>query len=169
MDGDLEPSRGHRAHDGADIRMTSCECTDRSAIERLLADYAWYVDRGEFEAFAELFRHGVWNGKAGYEATLEWLRRNVILYDGVPLTHHVISNVTIDIDPELDRATVRSYIMVFQRTPSDDSVRVVTANSYDDVLVKRPEGWTFEQRLVARRLVGDFSGHLHPDLKPPVG
>jgi 3-phenylpropionate/cinnamic acid dioxygenase small subunit len=149
--------------------MTSCGRTDRSAIEQLLADYAWYVDRGEFEAFAELFRHGTWNGKVGYEATLEWLRQNVILYDGVPLTHHVISNVTIEIEPALDRATARSYITVFQRTPSDDSVRVVTANSYDDVLVKRPEGWTFEQRLVVRRLVGDFSRHLHPDPKRPVG
>jgi 3-phenylpropionate/cinnamic acid dioxygenase small subunit len=149
--------------------MTRCDCADRSAIEQLLADYAWYVDRGEFEAFAELFRHGTWNGKVGYEATLAWLRQNVILYEGVPLTHHVISNVTIEIDPARDRATARSYITVFQRTPSDDSVRVVTANSYDDVLAKRPEGWAFEQRLVARRLVGDFSGHLHPDPKRPVG
>jgi 3-phenylpropionate/cinnamic acid dioxygenase small subunit len=148
--------------------MTNCDCTDRSAIERLLADYAWHVDRGEFEAFAELFRHGTWNGKVGYEATLTWLRDNVILYDGVPLTHHVISNLAIDIDASGDRATARSYITVFQRTPSDDCVRVVTANSYDDVLVKRPEGWTFEQRLVSRWLVGDFSRHLHPQPRPPA-
>jgi hypothetical protein len=147
--------------------MTSCDCADRVAIERLLADYAWHVDRGEFEAFAELFRHGVWNGNWGYEAILDWLRRNVILYDGVPLTHHVISNVSIDIDPLGDRATARSYITVFQRTPADDSVRVVTANIYDDVLVRRSDGWVFEQRVVTRRLVGDFGRHLRNPIQVP--
>jgi hypothetical protein len=144
-------------------------CSDRHAIERLLADYSWHVDRGEFEAFAELFRHGTWNGKVGYDATLAWLRDNVVLYDGVPLTHHVTSDLAIDIDDSGERATVRSYITVFQRTPSDDAVKVVTANSYDDVVVKRAEGWSFERRTVARRLVGDFSTHLHPAPKPSVG
>lgn len=153
--------RQSRNNHESGAEMTSCDCADRLAIERLLADYAWHVDRGEFEAFAELFRHGVWNGKVGYESTLDWLRRNVILYNGVPLTHHVISNVSIEIGHGGDRATARSYITVFQRTPSDDSVRVVTANTYDDVLVKGAEGWTFEDRVVNRRLVGDFAGHLH--------
>jgi hypothetical protein len=140
---------------------TSCaRCADRAAIERLMTEYVRRIDAGDLEGFAELFRWGTWNHNRGVAETLQWLQEHVILYDGAPLTHHVMSNVAIDVDLTGSTAAATCYITVFQKTPDDQEAHVITANSYVDSFARRDDGWSFTERVVVRRLAGDTTRHI---------
>lgn len=130
---------------------------DRAAIERLLVEYAYRLDAGEFERFAELFADGVWLGHSGYDAVLEWVRGNLYLYGDIPLTQHVVSNVAIDVDGDTARAT--SYLTVAQRSPDAERFDVITTVRYEDEFARRDGGWVFRDRRPTRRLIGDNSRH----------
>jgi len=137
-----------------------CEtCDDRVAIERLMVEYCRRIDAGDLHGFAELFRHGSWLGNAGYEQTLDWLRNNIILYDGSPMTQHLMSAVTIDVDRQNERATARCYITVLQQVPGDSTISVIAANTYRDAFARRHGSWHFAQRRIIRMLRGDTSKH----------
>ena len=130
---------------------------DKEAIERLLCEYAFRLDAGQFERFAELFRDGVWLDHHGYDAVLAWVSANIYRYDGIPLTQHVVSNVSIDLDG--DSARAMSYLTVVQGTPEGGRLDVITAVCYEDTFVRTDQGWAFRERLPARRMVGDNSRH----------
>jgi 3-phenylpropionate/cinnamic acid dioxygenase small subunit len=134
------------------------ETADRAAIERLLYEYAYRLDSGRFEQFADLFRDAVWRDLHGSAAVLEWLRANIVLYDGVPLTHHVVTNIKVDVDG--DSARAGSYLTVLQRAPDRNVLTPVTTVCYEDAFARDPNGdWAFRARRPVSRLAGDDSKH----------
>jgi hypothetical protein len=140
--------------------MTASDLADRHAIERLLYEYAFRLDSGQFEQFAELFRDGVWLDYHGYEAVLSWVNANIYRYDGIPLTQHVVSNVSINFDGDSARAL--SYLTVVQRSPEGGRLDVITVVCYEDIFVRTDQGWAFRLRRPARRMAGDNSRHRRP-------
>lgn len=146
--------------------MSAPSLEDRSAIERLLSEYAFRLDAGEFDAFADLFADGVWLGHEGRDAVLAWVRANLYLYGEVPLTQHAVTNVVIDVDG--DEATARSYLTVTQRSPDAERLDVITTVCYADAFARTAVGWVWRERRVARRFVGDNSRHRRvADLSTP--
>ena len=140
--------------------VTTPETADRAAIERLLYEYAYRLDSGRFEEFADLFRDAMWRDIYGSDAVLEWLRTNIVLYDGLPLTHHVVTNVEIDVDVDGDAARATSYLTVVQRSPDCDRLTPITTLCYEDAFARNCDGdWVFRARRPARRMVGDNSKH----------
>ncbi|ODU07385.1 MAG: hypothetical protein ABS81_01100 [Pseudonocardia sp. SCN 72-86] len=138
--------------------MSCAECAHHAAIEELLHSYVQRIDDGHLEGFAELFRHGRWNGIEGYDAVLSWLRRNVILYDGTPRTTHLMSAPRISV--RHDTAHVRSTVTVLQQAEPSQPISTIAVNDYDDTFIRVDVGWRWLERSVLRRLRTDMRGHL---------
>jgi hypothetical protein len=131
-------------------------------ILALMAEYCDSIDRGDLDACAALFRGGRW-GIAGDlaegEAAVRALLANVTLYDGLPLTRHLMSNVLIEVAADGDQATARSCIMVMQAVPPDFPLQPIFIGSYHDVFAREAEQWYFRERVIVPDLVGDLSRH----------
>lgn len=135
---------------------------DQQAIQQLLCEYCDSVDRGDLDAFAALFADGAWgiagdlaHGTEAVRAVLD----NVTLYDGIPNTRHLMSNVLISVEPDGMTASARSCITVMQCIPGDFPLQAIFIGSYHDRLQKRDGTWTFAERLIVPNLVGDMSRH----------
>lgn len=131
-------------------------------ILALMVEYCDSIDRGDLDACAALFRNGRW-GIAGQlaegEAAVRALLANVTLYDGVPRTRHLMSNVLIEVGAAGDRATARSCLMVMQGVPPDFPIQPIFIGSYRDVFVREAGQWRFVERVIFPDLVGDLSRH----------
>jgi hypothetical protein len=137
--------------------VSSADTADRAQIERLLYEYAYRLDAGDFTGFAELFRDGTWLGQSGYDAVLSWLDANIYRYAGIPLTQHVVSNICVEVDGDDAQAT--SYLTVVQRSPRCERLEVITTVCYEDRLGRTSRGWLFRERRPMRRLGGDNTRH----------
>jgi hypothetical protein len=145
---------------------------DRSQIEQLIYEYTFRLDGGDFEGFGELFADAEWgllaDGLIGFslrgtEEVTAWVRENIRVYDGLPMTSHVTTNVIVDVDGGGESASARSYLTVFQGVPSDFPLQVIFTGGYRDTFAKRGGVWRFNTRLIVPRCVGDMSAHV------PVG
>jgi 3-phenylpropionate/cinnamic acid dioxygenase small subunit len=132
-----------------------------SAIEiaNLLYRYAEYIDTGDLEGAAALFRDArieTARGVVGAAEVLESWRKAIILYeDGTPKTKHVITNPIIEVDEEAGTATVRSYYTVIQATDSLP-LQPVFSGRYYDRFVRVDGVWRWEYR--------NYSLHDHPGI-----
>ena len=135
---------------------------DHNQITALLCDYCDLLDRGDLDGCAGLFEKGAW-GVAGDlasgTAAVRTVLSNVTLYDGVPNTRHLTSNVLITVAADGQSATVRSCITVIQCVPGDFPMQAIFIGSYHDLLSKCDDTWTFLERKIVPDLVGDMSRH----------
>lgn len=134
------------------------------SISKLIYAYAERIDAGDLEGVADLFAHATYRSQAGTEyrgtvAVLEILRRLVILYDGIPRTKHVTTNVMIDVDDDKGVAQARSYYTVLQATPALP-LQAIIAGRYHDRFERAGATWRFADRFIFIDLVGDLSHHL---------
>ena len=137
----------------------------KAAILRLMNEYTYRIDSGDLEGFASLFEHanlhvlGDPNGPISGKDEVLGLLKNVTLYDGVPHTKHVMTNVQIDVDESDNTATAQSYITVFQALAPDFPLQAIFIGRYHDVFSKATEGWRFQSRIISPDLIGDLSRH----------
>jgi ketosteroid isomerase-like protein len=139
---------------------------DHVAIANLVATYAEHIDAGDFAAVGALFAHGAITGDAipgevrGAEAVQQmyeqWTRR---YDDGTPRTHHVMTNLIIEVDDQGATAAGRTYFTVFQQTP-ELPLQPIVAGRYVDRFERVDGTWRFAARHIAVRLSGDVSHHL---------
>ena len=87
------------------------------------------------------------------------LRSTVLLYDGIPRTKHVITNVVIDVDEGQGTAGARSYYTVFQAR-AELPLQAVIAGRYRDQFARHGGVWHFAERFIHVDLVGDLSLHV---------
>lgn len=142
--------------------------TDREAIQRLLHAYSDTIDRGDFAATGELFApQGVYGiagrsrvavGPSAVTAALGDVR----LYDGVPRTRHIVSNVDIDLADDARSAMVQSYVHVLHQPPGGPII-TIAAGTYHDRVHLVDGRWRFAERRMHIELVGDMSTHTHHD------
>ena len=135
---------------------------DRAAITALIYGYAERIDAGDLAGVAALFadatyrsdRGGLYRGADAVRAVLE---RVVVLYEGVPRTKHVTTNLVVELAG--DAATARSYFTVFQAAPGGP-LQAIVAGRYHDRFERAGDGWRFADRLIFMDLIGDLSRHL---------
>ena len=137
---------------------------DVEAIRALIHRYAELIDIGDLDTVAALFTHGTWSspGRGTPLRGVQQVRRaydGVILYDGIPSTKHVISNVTIEVADDQPSATARSYFTVLQARP-DFPLQPVIAGRYHDRFDRVDDAWRFADRQIIPDLIGDLSHHL---------
>jgi SnoaL-like domain len=145
----------------------------RREIERLLFDYCWGIDHGDFELTASLFGtaglYGLVGGAAarGSEQVLGMLQASTRRYDGVPRTRHVVTNVVIDVAENSLSGSSRSYVQVIHQPPAEagDSPRPIgpiVVGTYLDKVHNIDGMWQFAERRMDLQLIGDLSTHLNP-------
>lgn len=131
-------------------------------ITKLLYLYAEYIDAGDLDGVAQLFAHATYRSQAGEyrgaEQVLGVLRKMVVLYDGVPRTKHVTTNVIVDVDGDV--ATARSYYTVLQAADGLQ-LQPIIAGRYHDRFELGEGRWRFVDRFIFVDLVGDLSKHLN--------
>lgn len=136
--------------------------SDELALQQLLSNYCDLIDRGDIDEFATLFAKGAW-GIVGDMASgadeVSAVLQNVILYDGVPNTRHLSSNVCITVDASGESATATSCITVMQHVPGDFPLQPIFIGSYHDTFAKQNGAWHFVERAITPDLVGDMSRH----------
>jgi 3-phenylpropionate/cinnamic acid dioxygenase small subunit len=137
---------------------------DVEAIRALIHRYAELIDLGDLDGVAKLFAHGTWSspGRGTPLRGTEQVRRaydGVILYDGIPSTKHVISNVTIEVADDRSSANARSYFTVLQARPQF-ALQPVIAGRYHDRFDRVDDVWRFADRQIIPDLLGDLSHHL---------
>ncbi|MEE4596146.1 nuclear transport factor 2 family protein [Streptomyces sp. DSM 41524] len=135
------------------------------AIENLIARYAELVDDGDFAGLGTLLADATFTGSgepvSGREAIEEMFKETLIVYaDGTPRTHHVTTNVAIEVDEQANTAVSRSYVTVFQALP-DLPLQPIAAGRYHDRFERRDGQWRFAERRVRINLIGDVSRHAH--------
>ncbi|MGA0881637.1 MAG: nuclear transport factor 2 family protein [Burkholderiaceae bacterium] len=137
-------------------------------IPNLLYRYADYIDAGQFDDAASMFRYGrLIVGKRvidRQEEMVAFWRQVIRLYDdGTPRTRHLISNPQIHLSEEGEKATCRSQWTVLQAVPGFP-LQVIATGRYEDRLHLRDSTWHFEERrYLPIDLEGDLSFHLMQD------
>ncbi len=145
----------------------SCDICE---IKNLIYQYAHSLDDGDLDAVADLFRHGSIVGVAsdgseavntGVDAVREMYQRFTRLYPdtGTPHTLHHTSNVVVKVDDSGERASARSYAVVFQSL-EDFPMQPIIGVRYEDSFHKVENCWFFDRRRIDSRLFGDLSRHL---------
>ncbi len=145
------------------------------AVHELLLRYAECVDRADFDGVGDLFAHATLRSNAGPEAVRGreavrdlYAATNRIHGDGTPRTHHLVTNVIVEVavDPggaEAGRATARSYFVAFQAT-SALALQPIVAGRYHDTFECVDGRWRFAERMTLVDLVGDLSQYMAVDL-----
>lgn len=136
---------------------------DADHIRALIHSYAELLDAGDLDGVAELFTHATWRTAQRADvlrgaAQVRAAYGGVILYDGLPRTKHVISNVTV-ISDGTPLASARSYFTVLQALP-ELPLQPIIAGRYHDEFERVDGEWRFTDRLILVDLVGDLSRHM---------
>lgn len=133
-------------------------------IENLIYRYAELLDLGDIPAVAQMFARaqflgpeGDVQGEGAGEVAAIYRSFTRLYPDGTPLTHHVTSNVIVEVDGQA--ATARSYFTVFQAT-ENLPLQPIIAGRYHDRFARDDSGWYFTARQMLPRLAGDLSQHL---------
>jgi SnoaL-like domain/FAD binding domain len=147
-----------------DIASQLDRIADEEAIARLIYAYCTGIDTGQFDDTARLFERGAWflNPQTpfqGTEAVSRFLWENVITYDGVPGTRHVVSNIRTDVADDRRSAVSRSYVIVYQTVP-DAMPEIIFQGAYDDTFARTDGEWHFVERHIETDGTGDMSRHL---------
>ncbi len=131
---------------------------DKEAIRELLHRYCFCMDEGRFVELAALFTEdGEWiapyrsaKGRADIAA---WLQQSV---PPRPRRMHYVMNSIIECDGT--RATARSNYLVMVEGP--DGPLPSVCGTYDDALVKPPDGWRFRRRQLIHAFKGEMALRL---------
>jgi hypothetical protein len=130
------------------------------AIRALVASYGERLDAGDLDGVAALFRRATWRSGTRSLTGVEAIRAvydDVILYDGVPGTRHVMSDVVVAVEGAA--ATSRCSFTVFQARPGFP-LQAVLVGRYHDTFACVDGAWEFRERVVHADLVGDLSHHM---------
>jgi hypothetical protein len=138
---------------------------DHEEIRALVHAYPERLDGGDLEGVADLFAHarlvaGDGSVFEGRETLLEIWKSAVRLYDdGLPHCCHLVSNLTITIEPDGLNASSTSYVQVMQAV-GDFPLQPVAISQHRDRFAKVDGRWRFAERRDRQVLAGDLSRHV---------
>lgn len=149
------------------ITLTAAEKQlDEKAIERIIHDYAYFLDMNQPEKMAELFvddcevSYAPNFGASGIEAYKKTL-------DGIgtffTATSHHVSGVVIDWISD-NEAHVRAILLAIHRYTRERPDGVLYGQ-YHDVVVKQDGKWKFKTRILKTTMTTDY----HVKTSNPIG
>lgn len=130
---------------------------DTQAIERILFDYAYYLDMNMPDKMAEMFvddcevSYAPNFGASGIEAYKKTL-------DGIgaffTATSHHVSNICVDFSSDTE-AMVRAVVLAIHRYTKERPDGILYGQ-YHDVVVKVGDTWKFKSRVLKTALATDY-------------
>lgn len=138
---------------------------DRILIDELFARYAWAIDTGDVDAFAELFVPGAaiedtvvkrrFDGPDGPRAFATYFRDRVVF----PGRQHWVGQAVMTMVDD-DTCHVRSFGMASHLYPTGANY-LTYLGSYADEVVRTDEGWKFRQRRYFAWRRDTYRGYVH--------
>jgi uncharacterized protein (TIGR02246 family) len=117
---------------------------DQLEIQALYARYAFAFDGGDADTWAALFAPaGTFLIDGQLVAGREALRAFATKMFRPPGMRHFVSNLLLTTEGEAVRG--RAYVQVL-RISKGESLRLLNVGDYDDVIIRRDDGWLFEAR-----------------------
>ena len=136
------------------------------AIERIIHDYAYYLDMNQPEKMVELFvddcevSYAPNFGASGIEAYKKTLDGIGTFFKG---TSHHVSGVVIDWVNDSE-ANVRAIVLAVHRYTRERPDGILYGQ-YHDVVVKRDGQWKFKTRILKTTMTTDY----HVKAANPIG
>jgi 3-phenylpropionate/cinnamic acid dioxygenase small subunit len=133
---------------------------DREAISDLLIRYATGIDRRDWALFRTCWTddaeadYGALGHYHGADSLTEVMRAS---HDAMGPTYHRITNVVIDVAPDGQAATARSYVhAVLMLRPDDQENWIDALGHYEDELAHVGQEWRIRRRVshIARMMTG---------------
>jgi len=139
--------------------------SDQAEITALVHAYAGRLDAGDFEGVAALFEEATWRSESTGEVRrgreeVRAVYERVRLYDGSPRTKHLITNLTIDVEPDVDRAAAECCFTVLQGIEAGEPIQIILSGRYVDRFERSAGVWRFSDRLFIVDLTGDLGRHF---------
>ena len=120
----------------------SLSAQDMAEIQNLYARYNLMLDSGDAEGWADTFvEDGRFGNSQGRAALIEFAEN---FHESNPQSRHWNTNLHVTATSEGAEGT--TYLMLYNagvRPPS-----VIASGIYEDVLVRTPQGWRFQSRVV---------------------
>jgi ketosteroid isomerase-like protein len=139
---------------------------DEKAIERIVHDYAYFLDMNQPEKMIELFvddcevSYAPNFGASGIEAYKKTLDGIGTFFRG---TSHHVSGVVIDWVSDTE-ANVRAVVLAIHRYTKERPDGVLYGQ-YHDVVVKQDGKWKFKTRILNTTMTTDY----HVKASNPIG
>jgi hypothetical protein len=151
----------------------SSVCEARHEISKLIFTCDQRNDAGDFAGVGELFAQGSIgvagmgeNVCEGAQGVAEQFARVTRTYpDGGARTHHISTNLIIDVDDEAGTATCQSHYVMYQQT-DELPLQPIDAGRNTDTFERIDGAWVWKRRYITVLLHGDLSHHLVQDLTP---
>jgi len=137
------------AQSGLEQRIADLEA--REAIRELIFAYGHALDHRDFIAFSSLFarEQGTWVGgfgsATGHDAIFKLMDETIGHAEEptVPTTHHVFTNIQIDVDGNKADATTK---WIFVGSSASESPEWLFLGHYEDQFVREDGHWVFLHR-----------------------
>ncbi|WP_246611038.1 nuclear transport factor 2 family protein [Aquisediminimonas profunda] len=139
---------------------------EERAIERIVHDYAYYLDMNQPEKMTELFvddcevSYAPNFGATGMEAYKKTLDGIGTFFKG---TSHHVSGIVFDWVSDTE-VNVRAIVLAIHRYTKDRPDGVLYGQ-YHDVVVKRDGKWKFKTRILKTTMTTDY----HVKASNPIG
>ena len=130
-------------------------------IRSALHHYCDYFDTAQFESFAGLFEHGRWFmvDQPGSRPVQDWINEHIVLYDGLPLTRHEVTNLVVDEGVTPDEAAFRCYVAIWQHLPSE-LPRLLAHARFRGTFDSLSRAWHWREHRMSVDYAGDLSTHI---------
>jgi hypothetical protein len=140
--------------------------SDEWELVALINSYALLLDAGDMDAVAGLFEYSTWRSEP-YGTVLRGSREVRTVYeklkvddDGSPGTKHLLTNVSVHVDPGATSASSHCYWTVLQKVTASNGIGIILSGQYADRFEKVDGTWRFTDRLTTVDMTGDQSGHI---------
>ncbi len=139
--------------------------SDFGEITALVNSYAVLLDGGDLDAVAALFAHSTWRSEPDGHVLrgTEEIRpvyEQLKVPEGGPRTKHLLTNLTVRVEPEATTASAHCYWTVLQNVGPGRPINVILSGQYTDTFKKVDGAWCFADRLITVDLTGDVSGNV---------
>ena len=135
------------------------EAEDKDAIRELLAEYCFRLDECRFEELGALFTESAEWGpkriprKARGPREIADLARSIVPAAGEgPARRHLTANVVVRLAG--DEARVKSNFLMVRESEAGPLLAI--AGTYEDHVVRTPDGWRFHAREIHNDIAGDL-------------
>ena len=132
--------------------------TDADEIAALVHRYARLLDDGDVDAVVALFEHSTWRSlpvgsTLRGSAEVRPVYENLIAQDASHPTKHLLTNLTIDVEPGATTASSHCYWTVLRSVPGG-GIEIALSGQYIDTFEKVDRSWRFTDRLITVDLTG---------------
>jgi ketosteroid isomerase-like protein len=132
--------------------------SDADEITALVHSYARLLDSGDVDAVAALFEHSTWRSLPKGSvlrgtAEVRPVYENLLAQDRSRHTKHLITNLSVDLEPGATTASSHCRWTVLQGTPGEP-ISITLSGQYADTFEKVDNRWRFSDRLITTDLTG---------------